>query len=340
MADRTWQYDNNRTVADTTVAARMNYSWLWYLKAFLTGQAGGATLGLWTVDQSCAYVGGTTWTASSGDNYSSTFVLAEWLQAASGNHSWIVLKSPASFANGPWYLTIDLLSTAGTALPTNGFRFSKTQPTGGSTSASPTTSNYIYSNYLGNTMDYSTTGVLYRINGMLASNGDFVVIVVKANTGLPQTFTAAFHLLETDASDTAPMCFMHQWLQSGNCMTATYFSEHSTANNQWHIMAPIIGPSGSTTVGGGALVVGTIQSGGFGFRQVLTYGDAISYKHPTFPMYIWNATSGYLCVRGRLPDFQWILSALPQGAVYPGNGSITYVKLGDVYFPANAAPLL
>lgn len=337
MADRTWQYDNNRELSDTTTGDRIHASYIWALKAFLTGQVGGATLGLWTMDQCCD----STQVKTDGtDLFGATFDASKWVFAAEGvAHSWLVLKSPNGFANGPWYLALNpTLSGSTHVFQTSNIRLSKTQPSGGTTTAAPTTTNYIANSASYQTLvDTAATGVTQRLQCILATNGDFMFLYCKNSAGFASSVFSVLHLVDGPTNDSNPLLL---WLQyqgsSPGALGQNFFAQDNT-NNAHKVLPPYSALSGST--GAQAKIIHPHTTGGL--PTVSASGDYVDGKIPFIPAPVMTSTSGQQSVRGYLPDIRITLStSLVQGVVSPDNSSMTFAHHGDMVVPTNVLPIL
>jgi hypothetical protein len=136
--EKTWNDpDVNRPhFAASTSTADQVRGFLWYVKAWLTGQIGGATRGLWTVVGSSD---GATAGMDGVDRWGAVYDGTKLIRAAAGNaHSWMVLRSPGITAGGltsvPFYMIIEW--SASDVAPT--FYGCKALPTGGTITARPT----------------------------------------------------------------------------------------------------------------------------------------------------------------------------------------------------------
>src|SRR3954451_9780282 len=134
--EKSWQFDPNRLAADNTTVIQLSRAFVWWMKAFLTGQIGGAAQGLWSVYGSCD---GVTAGLDAVDRWTLAFDGTKIVRAAAGvAHSWMVLKSPllATPAGDLNFSAILDFSGVADSTPLN-LVFCKTAPPGGTTTARP-----------------------------------------------------------------------------------------------------------------------------------------------------------------------------------------------------------
>jgi hypothetical protein len=331
------------------VSKNINRYIIWYYKAFLTGQIGGATLGLGTVAGSSD---GLTGAMDGVDRWGSTFDMRKLPCNSNGTlHAWVVLKSPLitggdgstryyylfiTFNGGSneTYTTVMKLGVD-TGAPGSGV------PTGGSAVNDPTIVNFCLPQYSGS-FNFGLTianGGPIRLHGALATDGSFNVFVSRNGRGV----ISGCHghvLVNVKATDAYPFWF--------NCT--------GTGGTQ---SGGVIGTWGTTTSSDG------LADGTRGMMRVPngtgydTYGaimplasnfeggmDAFDGTYSELPIWVGKDFSGvnsYYGVRGRLADI----------TVFPGNnyatsprqvqdgtpdnqGTPKYFNVGLYRFPANA----
>lgn len=332
MADRTWQYDYNRSLSDNSTAARMNSSVLWYWKAFILGQVGGATLGLWTMDQCCD----STQVKTDGtDLFGLAYDNTKWVRNTEGNaHSWLVLKSPSGFANGPWYLTINLAgSTDAVPFAAQNIRISRTQPSGGTTTAAPTTTAYfpvVWASLSMSIINTAATGVTHYLSGILSTNGDWNVTVVRSGASTQARF-GIMQLIDALSDDQNPIVAMARYSSTGAYVSGDFSSGQT--NSEFTSIPPH--KDLTTFAMDGRILEPYILSG---FSSIGATADVADSRQPTYPMYAF-VYGTQASLRGRLPDWWFSLSTVAEGSTFPSVGT-TLTKFGNVIIPADTAPNL
>jgi hypothetical protein len=156
--EKVWQSSTNNLATAGTSSGKYG---VWFIKAFLTGQIGGLTQGLWTLVQSCGRTGYSTTnnsdfavtgdgSAAIVDNGTGGTWGSVWNGTAEAKlywdttnrtspqfagtanvtcHSWCVLKSPVMTSGASYYLILDCIGADDGA---SSVYLCKTMPTGGS----------------------------------------------------------------------------------------------------------------------------------------------------------------------------------------------------------------
>lgn len=343
----TWRGDVNRLNPQTTSsAANMSKYHIWYMAESLLGNVGGLTgSGLWTVFSSS---NGTT--ANTSDNWGGATFNAANIVNAVGAHSWMTLRSPASFMSGSDYLyfTIDC-NSATTNVAT--FAFSKTAPTGSSiTTRGGAADEWTYA---GVNPDNGAVTSAHRLSTLLSTRGDFTLYEVNEGAGVFYSAICCVRLQEVVSADTVP------------CMTMAIFGGYvnGVSNNPGFVFqAPGFNISDNKLAGNAntfirtrnfnntatptslipipALSTNTAWSALLGLNTLV--GTNISdASYNDFPCYLLNLEPNTE-KKGRLPDILIASGAPPQGTVRPANAPYEYQKAGQLWLPwvANEPPLL
>lgn len=362
--EKTWQFDTNRVHARCGAADTTNISaaWiLWYLKAFLLGQIGGATQGLWSTYYSCDSV--TAGTANDGvDRWGTTFDSTKVVMGTSTGSakSWYVLKSPVLPNGMTVYLVIHATGTQFQGTVVNGcvqFYFSKAAPSGGTSTAGPTLPSdcwplpvdkqygtiQIIGNVQNPTANYDN-GMPHHVHAGLTTDGSiFYLIGSKDSTGCAE-FGFIFALLaNTKANDQYPFWSMQSYQKVVNgAFDITNLSGWTTPSqtfvntcrNAFGNMAAVT-PMAIPYVGNYSILSTTVVSG----------IDPVDQSWFDFPCWVGfggttgGSGSGYQ-FKGRLQDFAMGPVQAGQGVVDALSGSITSMLLGALWVPSNTAPLL
>jgi hypothetical protein len=320
--EKTWQTALNVTPSDNATVLGLSRSYLWFVKAFLKGEVGGATAGLWTcVGSSDSVTAGMDGTDRWGATYDGTKIVR-----ASGAvaHSWIVLKSPNFTAGGiaavPFYM---ILQYNGTLDYQAIFIFSKAAPTGGSITARPTaTDEWVHTAAQGQIND--NTAAAYTFDGWLATDGNFALGAAKTTTGMMYV-AQMFHVLSNaNANDLYPAC--------------SFVAYSATQPGGWNQTSQIW--RGRTFNGASAFAAGTMawaknQSDPTGMAQA--NGDVTINKYLRLPTWMFVTDAGLQSFRGRFAD---LVIAAPsgigvQGLVEPTSGAPVSTILGFLWFPVN-----
>jgi hypothetical protein len=326
--DKAWQLDHNRAPSDGASVLALSRSFAWFLKAFLKGEQGGATLGLWT----CA---GSSDGVAAGmdavDRWGAPYNGAKLVRAAAGvAHSWIVLRSPViTTAAGAmtFYCTIDF-SGAADSTPIN-LVFSKAAPTGGSITARPTaTDEWTHAANTPSTND-NTAGAM-RFHGWLSADGACFMFGAGKNGSGQVNTGILFHVLnEARATDLYPVATWANYLTTapgvfGSANTAGLFGNAGG----WRMrFADGSGVSTDTRP--------VFPSAGGTLLSALFNLDFTDQTLGDFPIYLVNADANKNSMRGRLADVRSCVGAPPaQGQVEPLTGPIASVAIGSLWFPA------
>lgn len=320
--EQTWQQDNNRAVASESTVV-LQAKWVqWYIKAFLKGEIGGASQGLWT----CA---GSSDSVAAGmdasDRWTSTFDSTKIVRANGAvAHSWIVLQSPAGLGDGPWYMLIDYNTSVDSQ--TN-ISFSKTAFTGGSITAAPTSTTSW--SYAAQQLVNSTITSAY-VFGLLSTDGDFHFKLAHVSSGFFSTAVSFFALTET---------------KTGEAHNGWSMVEFNSTNGSW--TRANLNTTSSTRVKGrnynntaavsASLTTEVIAGSSFAMSDVGT-ADATDGSYNDCPIRVQVDTTSHKSRRGRIRDIMWAPELASIGMVEPLTGPpYTSQVVGDTWQPYNAS---
>jgi hypothetical protein len=345
--EKTWQFDMNRAY-DPGVGAAMSalekYT-LWYCKAFLTGQIGGATQGLWTVAGSSD---GVTGGMDGVDRWGTTFDPAKVVGSVSAR-SWVVLQSPSILGKTYWVL-LDWNSTVpGTYDAYLTLKMDVQAPTGGSATVAPT-----MATGLGSYMTQSGSGNQFalcsyasprpgpmKMHGMLATDGSFIILSSRDYTGAFFSGFVGMVLANCKAADQYPFYLSLTADITLVPGTTTGFGYAGTLDNGLYSVMRI--PTGTAS-----------QQYLYQIKPVTTRlpdgPDIFDGAWMNYPFWVGDNTVGtnrYRTIRGRLPDIMVHPGGNGYSSKYPVNsGAVdsqnnpTWMLVGDLWMPTNAIPLL
>lgn len=354
-----YDVDVNRAVpaAQQTSAANQTRWSVWYLVQALLGQYGmsGSAAGKWSTYYSCD--GATAGTAGDlqdlwGSSYDPTKVVFLYQSQnptpptpPSSNFSWFVLKSKIGLgASGSdfSYLIVSC-NQAGSVNPT--FVFSKTAPTGGSTTARPTaTDEVVLVDNVFTFMEGSLVQAHY-CHLILSTRGDF--FFWTSYTGSTRFYSSLFHVKIQDAKAADLYTTASQYCGSDAPYGAGGFSAAPDAFNAGLLTGPnafngYVGNTRGRNFNGAAQVAlgsaapangaGNILSGAYPAVPGQNESDG-TYNEWYCPVY--SASPLRTELKGRLPDMKIASGVLAQCALAPNTPSpnYDYVKVGAMWFP-------
>ncbi len=318
--EKSWQFDTNRAVTATTSSDMGKYI-LWYYKALLCGHIGGATKGLWTVMGSSD---GTTGAMDSVDRWGSSYDSTKMVRGGSNAvpHSWVVLQSPLVPGKTRIYMLLSWRSADYTLVTS----ISTTNYTGGNVNNDPTNT-WPYSPFSQTWMFTNSNYGNFHLNGMLATDGSFIVMYSRDNTG---AFTSAFvgcWLGNAKPNDAYPFYFS---LNEAAALWGTS-STNDIQNTNYCAMIPPDGSQQSSAAWGAIIPTsGNLPVG----------ADAFDSSFVDLPIWVGSSTTAIRGVRGRLQDILYFPGGANSGTVDSTTGAPTYMIAGNYWIPTNAAPIL
>jgi hypothetical protein len=340
---KTWYSWVDALLSDMTSAATMLKSVLWGLKAALKGEITGGTLGpagsipsgaRWTVYYSCD--GTTAGTANDGvDRWGGgTYDGTKIVRASSGAHSWMVLKSPTALATGgPYYLIIDYLSAADHQCI---FVLSKAAPTGGTTSARPTSTDEtaLAATQFGDNGSWNTfTG---RCHFTTDANGSFWFLTSRSSSSKLNAVIGVNVLTNLrQSADAWPVVLMVEGASATtNIMLEGGTILRSSSTQRTRAYNPI-GPTTTAAVCGVAVLD---VAGASGFGADMAGSFFADGKYDTFPCPVYVSTAALKGFKGELPDCLQMSATPGSGSRYPATGNIDKTLCGGVLLPLTAVP--
>jgi hypothetical protein len=330
--ERTWNCAFDNAYNPSTALDMTKYQ-LWSLKALLCGHLGGLISGLWSV-----YSSSDSATAGNGDGPG----VDRWLATYDGTkivrgtggavRSWIVLKSPTNLTGlgVSFYLTISFDGAADTSAS---LYMAKTAPTGGTTTARPTSTDEWVLNAAGAAWNAGTaTPFTMWANIVLSTTGDFYFWTMQSGQVYSSLAVAVVAPVGCNSNDLFPV-WAYKYFQTSS-PGAFYYSQ-------------LIGSATMPTRMGNGLATSAYVyllnfNGTFSANQA---DDMFTNKaQAEAPYVVAYVPSGIWHMRGRLPD-TWF-RAQGSNNLVPMNriirnalGDITYLGVGSLYIPAvGAAP--
>jgi hypothetical protein len=354
--EKTWQLDQNRPYKPLGALRTLTGQYMiWYLKAFLKGEIGGATSGLWTVEGS---TDGTTAAMDGVDRWGATFDSTKIFFSVFANgtkHSWIVLKSPS--INGVNYRML-LTCRDGTTGATNAgilVYFSKGAFTGGTGTTDPTatdqwgpvstagTQAMVWAPY----NFVPTAADTFRVHAGLATDGSFFYYsTIDGTMNNPHNLFIFSPLADTDPSDLYPVFTYYGCVPEAagwgyqKSMVSTYFTDpYST-----YVMLMNNGrlPDGSAVVPMQVAMPCYLDASANVTARPLeiVIADPYDGSYMDWPMRVFSQSGLLKMYRGRVPDFYFgAWPGIPKFTVDPASGQITSVLFGGMWVPAAAAVL-
>ena len=322
--ERSWQFDFDRAPSDNSTNLLLSKSALWYWKAFLAGEQGGAGLSLWTVTDASDAV-----TAASSDLWTSSFDASKIVRAAPGvNHSWVVLQGPNAL---DLYLTLDY--STGNDYEVD-IVFSKAAPTGGTVTNRPTaTDEWVYSAAALNNGSNSA----YLFHGSLSATGDFLFLHSRTGTARFSLAFMSHRLSDIRPTDVYPA---HSFFVHDDANSVLRRTQLNGAGGTWKGR----NFDGTAVVESSPPHPATDSTGSNPDSTTVVFEDmgvdATDSKYSDWPMYMYAKTASHKSVRGRLADYRWAPSVLIDGDAEPSSGPIRSMVVGDVWVPADAQPTL
>lgn len=351
---KSWIFSRNVTPTDQSTVQQQSRSFLQQLKEFAVSSAG------WTVSQSCD---------STQVQSSDTWVgLSNIVNAASGAHSWIVLKSPESIvagANGSYagdqsrvWLVIDC-NNANPYIAS--FSLHRVAPTSGTTSAAPTSANalafsatqFMRSSGVANAAFHfaaCTTGqMIAHVGFNTAGYLPFALHIwpvvspeIILSSGWDYPYAISFKVSWLDSGVGADWIVNHAshlgWGATGTSATICsmafcFIGAYANVSTGFTINNAQFWPLG--LVGSGAQSFSTAPTDSlpkYNTTKVAAAGDGLNSRQLQSPMRLFNVTGQHWL--GAVGDIQASYAATPQGACDALTGTTTQY-VGNLWLPTN-----
>lgn len=305
---------------------------IWSLKAHLRDQIVTGTMSgtrhansIWTCYYSCD---GTT-AGTAGDGVDRWTTYANVVQNTSGSaHSWIVLYN----SDFGIYCILDANST------TNGLRFTftKTAPTGGTTTTGPTATNA----WIPTTSDGTSSSVTIIGDDVVAtthythfvttSDGSFIFLCSRSGVNSFTTFASLTRSVGAHVNDTN-----NYFACARGAISARGVPDYSSliSNGQFQSRSPngtVVPTSGGAS---------SVQFGGAAWPASAGI-DSLTSTWPAFPIGVASLQTGHIAYRGTIPDWYWVATATV-GSSIPSAANQERVVAGDIIIPfVGGAPIL
>jgi hypothetical protein len=330
--EKTWQFAMNQAFGDVSAAKNQCDWYVWFTKQALKGSIpltdqSGASIasptGLWTLYACCD---GVTVNTSGTDLLApSAFDNTKFVHAAAGTaHSWVVLYSSLLGA----YFTIDLSSATVTSWVVV---LSKTAPTGGTTTARPTSATDIVLSLPAQTFMSATFGLGRNAHFALATDGSFFSFASQNGTGLVSTVAGVHKVVDCPIADSFPVVAISEFNSNGIWRSTTRF------------------PNGMMYSEYDGTIRNTYNSGSDGFIQPRIGNSASSLlsapipdrlsQVPRYAAWVASTTAGVY--KGRCQD--WFMAPTPADdtTLLPAApAAATDWQIGQCIIPANVSPSL
>jgi hypothetical protein len=251
--------------------------------------------------------------AGAGDNFNNTFNNAEFPNSAAGARMWCQLQSPAGMLDGPWYM---LIAKDNASATTWTVAYSKTQWTGGTTTANPTNAGNVSSQSLAH---FNTASVVAgKVHCLLDANGSFYFYCSRDGSGLIETWDIWQQLEQNQPTGDAYRCIGY----SGH-NTAGIFSQVNQGSNINGTGVFGFHRNGVATASSN-LVIGVVNISG------LTELNGInSDAEPIKSGHVYSTLASNQCIRGFVPDFYQVTSALTNASNHENNVTPKWSAFGS-----------
>jgi hypothetical protein len=321
--EKTWQFDMNRAYGDvsSTLANTAKYV-LWYYKAFLTGQIGGATQGLWTVaGSSDGVTGGMDGVDRWGAAYDATKVVN-----TTTPRSWVVLQSPP-MNKRTYYLLFDCGTGAANSNTVNITLGVDAAPTGGTINAAPTVQNAVPMT-TNRYFHHNTNPGPIHLHGALATDGSFNVLLSRDNTGMFSSGLVLQWIGNAKPTDQYPV-----WLHMSCNQTLSVGYGNGTAQDLTQTTYCVMRAPDNSQGGNWAGIIPVSTN----FPSVVDVFDGTTLD---WDVWVGATTAGYQSVRGRIQDISYFPGGANTGSIDGTVGAPSFMIVGNYWFPTNTAPIL
>lgn len=341
----TWYSSGDQNTPDNSSDANTAKAMLWLLKAMLTGQVTGPTVGSngappvsarWTLLGSSD---GVAAAMDAVDRWGSSYDVTKLVRGFGGAaRSWVVLKSPNGLRDGPWHMVIAMDGTDDSKCT---LKFSKGEPTGGTTTVTPAgTSEF---GVVPATANFKQgVAVTYRLNLALEANGAFVAAFVRAGESRIRFLCGLAEIDTPRSADLARVVQIHAYTDNAD-------SVFKTDRN-------VAGPGTGLVVGGGSSMPSALYGrkgdnsaacslGGFGLKigngsdalvNAANVSDYVDASDALLPCPVYEANPQLISIRGTLKDFYMgVLRA--DGSTASDGPTVTHGISGAFRFPMKHA---
>lgn len=346
MLSGTWYSSGNQDTPDNSSDANTAKAMLWLIKAMLTGQVIGPTVGVggappvsahWTIRGSSD---GVTAGHDQVDRWGSSYDVTKLVRGSGGAaRSWVVLLSPAGLRDGPWYMTIAMDGTDDSKCT---IKFSKGEPSGGTTTATPSGASEF--GVLPATANFKQgAAVTYRLNLALEANGAFVAAFVRAGEARVRFVCGLLEIDSPRAADVCRVAQIHAYTDNGD-------SCFKTDRN-------VAGPGTGMVVGGGSAMPSAMYArsalntyaaslGGFAlkignsvdaFVNAANTSDYVDSRDALVDVLVYEANPGMISIRGSLKDCYLAVHRTEGAATTDEDGVVTHFATGCARLPMRHA---
>jgi len=310
-----WTQQWNVAITDNSSQLQQSRSAMYQKMQFIINHAG------WTVVQTC------NGTSVSSSNLLAT--LADFNWAASGARSWFVLASPEGFVAGTsgsytgsksqTYIVVDLLN-ANSYFST--WTYHNSVPTGGTTSAAPTSANVIGS---GSVQDFRSTFASNAVLHMLCTaKGAFIIMAGHLGYGQIYSLTAIPPFTNIENNGARDYAYATGIIRRFNESSGGWSSALTSTFHGWSDDGYIATITSFYLSGAGSVIGSSIPEGGDSFTG-LAHSSSVTMV---------NLTSGKSARIGDISDLQ-VTGHLHTQGKYDSNSVVTYVFFGGVWMPCN-----
>lgn len=340
---RNWYGEGNCALDDVSTSALVAKSILFAIKALVVGTKTGTngTLGAvpagakYLHDQSCDSAATSTTTGPGGDLWTAAFDATKIVRNNAGVHSWWVGKCPSGISaiGVPFYFGIDYNGGSDGIFT---MFWSKTRPTGGTTSARPTaTDEWV----LASTSTISDlTAAAHRCHWITDANGGSLILFSRNG----KVHTACCPIMPFDSPDPTdlfPVCGM---LISSTTTRGAFDSSQqwiSAAGRDGSYGIHMRSPSGSVVAAAGeGTGVGAFGPTGWHSRTNVNEGSG-KLDRLNCLVNFFNSSGPVGAVRGSMPDWKQVNSAKAVGSFDPVAGN-ERVIVGNAAVPSAGIALL
>lgn len=333
---RPWYSWANYALPDpSTSATTLAKSYLWALKAAMMGNVTGPDVGpngsipgagRWTLFASSD---GVTAGIDATDRWLTSYDATKLVRASSGAHSWIVLYSAAL---GLWF-TIDWLSSADEACF---FVLAKAAPTGGSTSARPTSTNEVGWTAAHTFIDTASwTGG--KCHYTVDASGNFYFFASKNTVGILACTAVQTLVNLRHSSDAFPYVLINEYGASGILREADtkFYRAGGATDANCSMKTKTAGAASAVQASALSYNANTTQS----IVQLQAGSNPTDLLYDKWPVEVAMVTTT-IGPKGELPDCSTIAPfATNSPARFPTSGDIERIATVSTAVPLTVVPL-